>query len=173
MNNQHLAIKGKQCGTKNCKFDQCCNSLGAPIPTPLDWSKSNVACYSRLMVYTYMPDFSYIGIICCPLGESQILPYFEIHYSLLTPPSSVEAKLNVCAQLQIFPCPMVPKPFLYSNAVNASDDEVMHTHFVIQMHDVQKGEKQQFFSPGGSWSPSPTKLGTVIEESVPFLHLWT
>jgi len=35
------------------------------------------------------------------------------------PPYHPETKLNMGAQLQTFPYPMIPKPFLYSNAINS------------------------------------------------------
>jgi len=61
--------------------------------------------------------------------------------------------------LQTFPYPSVPNLFLNSNSFMV----IWRSQTLsFQKHDGQK--HQTFCSPGGVRSPSPTKLGMVIEE---------
>ena len=48
--------------------------------------------------------------------KPQILPHFQLRHPALAPPSGVETKLCVAAQLQTFHYPMISKPLLSSNA---------------------------------------------------------
>jgi len=41
--------------------------LGAPLPTPIYRSGPYLVCYSRPIVYAYVPNFISIGLFCRPL----------------------------------------------------------------------------------------------------------
>ena len=49
----------------------------------------------------------------------QILPNFQLHHSVVAPPSRSARMLNADAQLNTFQYPTVSKPFPYSNALMA------------------------------------------------------
>jgi len=49
-------------------------------------------------------------------GETPlILPHFQLQHPVVAPFSGIETKLNVGAQRQTFPYPMISKPLLSSN----------------------------------------------------------
>jgi len=94
---------------------------------------------------------------------------FQILSSQVAPPSLLHKKSNVGAHLQTFPYPMVPNLFLNSNSFMV----MWHSQTLsLQKRDRQKTNKKKhrtFGSSGGVRSPSPTKLGMVIEEARPIL----
>jgi len=54
----------------------------------------NLVCYSRPAVYTYVPNFVSIGLICRPLAEKNpnfchILPYFGLRHLVMSPMAAV------------------------------------------------------------------------------------
>ena len=83
-------------------------------------------------------------------GEKlQILPFFGLRHSVVSPNGSSLRKLNTDAQLQTFPYPMVSKSFLYSNAFMAKQ---LRTNSDVQKRDGQtdkqtKKQKTQRFWP--------------------------
>ena len=79
-----------------------------------------MVCYSRPVVYAYVPNFVSIGLFCRPLAAKN--PLFLSNFAIFWTSAftcSVVAKLNTGAQLQTFPYPTALKPFLYSNAFMA------------------------------------------------------
>ena len=52
---------------KNHNFGQILTFLWALVPTPFYQAGPNVVCYSRPMVYAYVPNFVLIGLFCHPL----------------------------------------------------------------------------------------------------------
>jgi len=53
---------------KNHNFGQILTFLGAPFT---DDSQPNLVCYSRSMVYAYVPNFVSIGLFCRPLAAKK------------------------------------------------------------------------------------------------------
>ena len=77
-------------------------------------------CYSRPVVYAYMPNFVSIGLFCRSLAAKT--PNFAVSWTLAF--SDVDSwwkseKVEHGAQLQAFPYPAASKLFLYSNAFMA------------------------------------------------------
>ena len=93
-------------------------------------------CYSRPTVYAYVPNFVSIGLFCRPMAakKTQLLPYFRLRHSVVSPVGSNLRKLSTGAQLQTFPYPTVSKSFLYSNTFMAKSG--------AQTLDVQKRDEQ-------------------------------
>jgi len=52
-------------------------------------------------------------------------PHFQLWHSVVAPPSGIETKLNVDAQLQTFPYPTISKPLLSSNAFWVMSSQTM------------------------------------------------
>jgi len=75
-------------------------------------------CYSRPLVYAYVPNFVWIGLFCHPLlaKNPSFCCFFGLQHLVLSPIGNSLTKLNTGAQLQTFPYPMASKLFLYSNA---------------------------------------------------------
>ena len=94
---------------------------GSLLPTPFYQWRPTVVCYSRPTVYTYMPNFVWIGLFCCPLlaKKPQFLQFFVLRHLVLSPNGNSLTKLNTSAQLQTFPYPTASKSFLYANAFMA------------------------------------------------------
>jgi len=69
-----------------------------------------------------LPSQILSGSVYCLAVEGrkpQIMPYFQIQHSSLAPSSSVDTKLNVGVQLQIFLYPKMSLSFLSSNDLMA------------------------------------------------------
>jgi len=94
---------------KNHNFVQILTFLGAPVPTPFYRWEPNLVCYSRPMVYAYVPNFASIE-------KPQFLPLFGLWHLVVSPIGSSLRNLNTTAQLQIIPYPTASKSFLYSSA---------------------------------------------------------
>jgi len=71
-------------------------------------------CYSRPMVYAYLPNFVSIGLFCSPLlaKKPKFLPFFGFRHLVLSPIRNSLTKSNTGARLQTFPYPMASKSFL-------------------------------------------------------------
>jgi len=76
-------------------------------------------CYSRSMVYAYVPNFVSIGLFCRPVAKKRFLPFFGLRHLVLSPIGNSLTKLNTGTQLQTFPYPTASKSFLYSNVFMA------------------------------------------------------
>jgi len=76
------------------------STLWAPVPTPLDQSRSPLACLSRPTVYTVSPSWG---------EKAQILVFFQLS-SAVAQPSVVERKLNAVTHLQTFPYRTISTP---------------------------------------------------------------
>jgi len=78
-------------------------------------------CYSRPMVYAYVPNFVSIGLFCRRLlvKNPKLLPFFGLRHLVVSPIGSRLRKLNTAAQLRILPYPTASKSFLNSNAFMA------------------------------------------------------
>jgi len=106
---------------------------------------------------------------------------FQLCRSAVARPSVVETKFNAIAHLpyrtvsyrivQTLPHPTISRSFPFSNALIA---KWLSQTLSFKQTNKQTNKKHRTFSPpcGGRY-PSPTKLGTVIQEVslVPFLHL--
>jgi len=89
-------------------------------------------------------------------------PHFQLWHSVVAPPSGIETKLNVDAQLQTFPYPTISKPLLSSNAFWVMSSQTML--FKSMTDKLTDKKNQHFWLPGGVQSPSPTRFGRVIED---------
>ena len=149
---------------KNHNFGQILTIWGLLYRTPFYRWRPNVVCYSRPMVYAYVPNFVSIGLFCCPLlaKKFQFLPFSGLLHLVLSPIGSSPRKLNTGAQLQTFPYQAASKSFLYSNVFMAKSGAQSLTFKSVtnKQTDRQTDKKTQRFWP----SRSPTKLGMVIED---------
>jgi len=100
--------------------------------------------------------------------EPPIFDVFGLRHLVLSPIGNSQAKLNTGAQLQTFAYPTASKPFLYSNAFMAKSGAQSLTCKSVtnKQTDRQTRKTQHFWPPrrGGGLNPTPTKLGTVIED---------
>ena len=91
-----------------------------------------------------------------------------IRLLVLSPTGSRLRKMDTGAQLQTLPYPMVSKLFLYSNAFMAKSGAQGLTFKSVTNEQTDKQadrqNTQRFSHPGGGWNPTPSKLGTVIED---------
>jgi len=129
---------------KNHNFGQIL-TLGAPVPTPFYRWGPNVVCYSRPMVYAYVPNFVSMGLFCRPVGEKKnnFCCFFGLQHLVLSPIGNCLTKLTTSAQLQTFPYPKASKSFLYSNAFMAKS--VAQSLTFKSVTDRQK--TQRFWPP--------------------------
>jgi len=70
--------------------------FGGSCTDPLYRWGPNVVCYSRPMVYAYVPNFVSIGLFCRPLlaKKKQFLPFFGLRHLALSPVGNSLTKLN-------------------------------------------------------------------------------
>jgi len=104
-------------------------------------------------------------ILSPSVGENpQFLPVFGLRHLVLSPVCNSLRKLNMGAQLQTFPYQTASKLFLYSSAFMAKSgaQSLMFKSVTNKQTDTKK--LNIFVHPSGGWNPSPTKLGTVIED---------
>jgi len=126
---------------RNCKFDQIQN-FGRRLypPSPI---RPNLVCKGKPVVYSSMPNFT-VFVDCVAL-EGQKKTNLTIFSNLTF--CDTEAKLNMCAQLQIFLYLMIAILLLNSNCLMAM--AVPHPQTTIQ-----KCNKKYlaFLSPGSMQS---------------------
>ena len=87
----------------------------------------------------------------------------------MAPPSGAKTKLNTCAHERTFPYPTKSKSFLQAYSNDIWTKSLAQTMSFNSMTDRQRDRQTDkklnvFASPGGARSPSPTKLGMVIED---------
>jgi len=75
-----------------------------------------VVCYSRPMVYAYVPNFVLIGLFCHPLLAKNLNRFLGFRHLVMSPIVINLRKFNTGAQPQTFPYPTASKSFLHSNA---------------------------------------------------------
>jgi len=80
--------------------------------------------------------------------------------------------LNAGERLQTFPYPTIPRLFPHSKAFTVNAQTLLFE----SVTDKQKNNKNiNFFDPGGTRYPRPTKLGMVIEDVrtllAPLIHV--
>ena len=106
-------------------------------------------CYSRPMVYAYLPNFVSIGLVCRPLAAKnpQFLRFFGHRHLVLSPIGNSLTKLNTSAQLQTFPYPTASKSFLYSNAFMAKSGAQTLTFKSVTGKQTNRQKTQRFWPP--------------------------
>ena len=75
-------------------------------------------------------------------------PHFQLRHPVLAPPSGVETKLNVGAQLQTFPYPTISKPLLSSNGFWAKS--FLQTLQLQERDGLTNWQKSTFLHPIGA-----------------------
>ena len=86
----------------------------------LKWLLPNLAHWSRLTMYTNWPNFMRMALFCRPwMVKTSFLPHFQLWHLVVAPPSVIETKLNVDAQIQTFPCPTILQDALLSPSDHA------------------------------------------------------
>jgi len=99
-------------------------------------------------------------------------PIFLRHSAVMAPPSGAETKLNAKARLQTFSYPTRNQNrfYLYFKVVMAKS--LAESLPFKSVMDKRNKKNIEFFAPRCAQSPSPTKLGMVIEEvRTIFAHL--
>jgi len=136
-------------------------------------------CYSRPTVYAYVPNFVSIGLFCRPmLAKNPNFCRFGLRHLVLSPVVISLTELNTDARPQTFPYPTASKSCLYSNAFTAKSGAQSLTFKSVTNRQTNRQTDKKlnvFGHPGGGLNPSPTKLGTMIEDLehvlVPLKHL--
>jgi len=109
---------------------------------------------------------------CCPLVAKNLkFCHFGLWHFMVSTVGGNLRKLNISAQLQTFPYSRVSKLFLYSNALMIKSCTQTLTFLSVTYKQTDK-KLNVFGCPGGKWDPSPTKLGTVIEDLEHILAPW-
>jgi len=111
-----------------------------------------LVCYSRPMMYAYMPNFVSICLFCRPplAKKRQFLPFFGLRHLVLSPIGNSLTKLNTGAQLQTFPYPTASKAFLYSNvfmAIKSGAKSLRFKSVTNKQTNKQTKKTQRFWSP--------------------------
>jgi len=137
---------------KNHNFGQILTFLGATVPTPFYRREPNSVCYSRPMVYVYMPNFMLIGLFCRPLAakNTNFAIFWTSAFSDVDSWRKSEKVEHGCTTTKI------------AFVLQCLHGEIGRTNSDVQNRDEQT-DKQKLNVFGG-WKPSPTKLGTVIED---------
>ena len=109
-------------------------------------------CYSRPVVYAYVPNFVSIDLFCRPLAAKtpnfcHIWPYFGLRHLVVSPVGNSLTKLNTGAQLQTFPYPTVSKSFLYSNDFIAKSGAQSLTFKSVTNRQTDKQKNSTFWPP--------------------------
>jgi len=105
-------------------------------------------CYSRPMVYAYVPNFVSIGLFCCPLlAKNPIFAVFGLQHLVVSPTGSSLRKLDTGAQLQTFLYPIVSKSFLYSNAFMAKSGAQTLRFKSVTNRQTDRQKTQRFWPP--------------------------
>jgi len=129
---------------------------------------SDVDAYCRPTVSAYVPCFVSIGLFCRTRArKAPNFAFFGLRHFLELPVGAIWRKLNVGAQLQNFPCAVVQRMFLYSNAFKAKSCAQIpsfRSPFFTSVTDTHKQKLNILGCSGGGWNPSPIELGVVIED---------
>jgi len=138
---------------------------GAPVPAPLDRSWSNLVTGVGPYILLNCPMLpSSVYSVAIYSQKSPKLCNFQILTSLVAPPSLLHKKSNTGAHLQTFQLSNGTK--LVSQIQLLHGDMAFTNSVFPTMWQTKKTNKTHgtFYSPGGVQSPSPTKLGMMIEE---------
>jgi len=157
--------------TKKPQFWANLDFLGAPVPTPFYRWGQNLVCYSRPTVYAYLSNFVSISLFC-PLCWRKP-PIFAVFW---TSACSVVAKLTAVweswTRVHNYKPPptqrhqnrfCVPTPSWRNRAHNLWCLKAWRTNRQTNTQTIRQ-KLNVFGHPGGGWSPSLTKLGTVIAD---------
>ena len=90
--------------------------FGGSCTDPLSPSVPNMVCYSRAMVYAYVPNFVSGGLFCHPLAakNANFCHFWTSAFSGVVNWQQCEKVENGCATTNL-PYPTASKSFLYSN----------------------------------------------------------
>jgi len=148
---------------KNHSFWQILTLWGAPVPTPFYRWGSNLVCYSRPTVYTYLPNFVSIGLFCRPLAAKtpQFLPFFWTSaFSDVANRHQSQKVEHGCATTNLPPIQLSNGIKIFS-VLQRFHGEIGRTNSDVQKRDGQTNRQTKNST---FWNPSPTKLGMVIED---------
>jgi len=126
--------------------------LGAPVPTPFDRSGPNLMCYSRPMVYAYVPNFVWIALFCRPLlAKTPNFCRFGLWHLVFSPIGNSLTKLNTSALCTTTNLPL-PNGIKIVSIPQRFHGEIGRTNSDVQKRDGQKRDGQTkklnvFWSP--------------------------
>jgi len=121
------------------------NLLGAAVPTSLPIMVQFATLNQTYNVHK-CAKFHLGWFILSPwLTKAPNFPHFQLWHSVVAPPSGIETKLNVDAQLQTFPYPTISKPLLSSNAFWVMSSQTML--FKSMTDKLTDKKKSTFLAP--------------------------
>jgi len=130
---------------------QCYNAgkfwlWGAPVPSPFYRWGPNLVCYSRPTVYTYLPNFVSIGLLCCPLLAKN--PNFAVFVTSAFSGVNWQQSEKVehgCTTTNL----SLPNGIKIVFVLQHVHGKIVHTNSDVQKHDGQtdRQKTQRFWLP--------------------------